>query len=123
MVRLLHRGVANQPKYCVMRRYWQTGVLALWVLYSLMVGYFAISPLVGLPLVPLLPALATVTFFCFSIGHAIWSLGSRQALLFLSLTFGISLLFESVGVLTGWVYGPYHYTAQLGVKLFDLVPL
>jgi len=50
-------------------------------------------------------------------------LGSRQALLFLGLTFGVSLLFESVGVLTGWVYGPYHYTDRLGVKIFGLVPL
>ena len=106
-----------------MRRYWQPTVTALWALYSLLMGYFVIRPLLGLPLVLVFLPLTTLTFFAFSLGHAIWSLGSRQTLLFLGLTFGVSLLFESVGVLTGWVYGPYHYTDRLGFKIFGLVPL
>jgi putative membrane protein len=32
------------------------------------------------------------------------------------------LLFESVGVLTGRIYGPYHYTAHLGPRFLGLVP-
>jgi hypothetical protein len=31
-------------------------------------------------------------------------------MLLLVLTFGVSLLFEGVGVATGLVYAPYHYT-------------
>lgn len=106
-----------------MKRYWQLSVTVLWVLYSLLMGYSVIRPLLRLPFIPVLLILATLTLFGFSVGHAMWTLGSRQALLFLGLTFGISLLFESIGVLTGRVYGPYHYTDRLGVKVFGLVPL
>jgi putative membrane protein len=31
-------------------------------------------------------------------------------------------MFESVGVATAWIYGPYHYTDQLGPKFLGLVP-
>ncbi len=106
-----------------MRRYWQLTVTALWALYALLMAYFVIRPLLGLPFVPILLILSTLILFGFSVGHAVWSLGGRQALLFLGLAFAVSLLFESVGVLTGWVYGPYHYTDRLGVKVFGLVPL
>jgi putative membrane protein len=34
----------------------------------------------------------------------------------------ISLLLESVGVATGWVFGGYHYTADFGPRIFNLVP-
>jgi putative membrane protein len=36
--------------------------------------------------------------------------------------FSVSLLFESLGVATGYVYGPYHYTNSLGLKFLGLVP-
>jgi uncharacterized membrane protein len=36
--------------------------------------------------------------------------------------FGVSLLFESIGVATGVVYGPYHYTDKLGSLFLGLVP-
>ena len=45
-----------------------------------------------------------------------------RALRLLALVFVVSLLFESVGVATGWVYGPYHYTDKLGPKFLGLVP-
>lgn len=106
-----------------MRQIWQPMVTAFWLLYVLLMGYFVLRPLLGLPLILMLLPLSTLAFFAFSLGHAIWTLGSRRAFLFLALTFGISLLFESVGVLTGWVYGPYHYTDRLGVKIFGLVPV
>lgn len=95
----------------------------LWALYALLMGYFVVRPLLKLPFLPPLLILATLALFGFSMGHAVWSLGSRPALTFLGLSFGISLLFESVGVLTGRVYGPYYYTDRLGVKVFGLVPL
>ncbi len=36
--------------------------------------------------------------------------------------FVVSLLFESVGVATGWIYGAYHYAQLLGPLLLGLVP-
>lgn len=86
-------------------------------------GYFVVAAVLGRPMILFLLPLATLAFFGFSLGHAVWTLGGRQALLFLAITFIVSLAFESVGVLTGWVYGPYHYTDRLGYKLFGLVPL
>jgi putative membrane protein len=64
----------------------------------------------------------TLTCFIFAILHACTRLGWKQALTLIALCFGISLLFESVGVATGWIYGPYHYSDQLGVKFLGLVP-
>jgi putative membrane protein len=61
--------------------------------------------------------------FSFAILHGSQNLGWKQTLLLLALTFTISLLFECVGVATGLVYGPYHYTDKLGPKFLGLVPL
>ena len=40
----------------------------------------------------------------------------------LGLTILVSLAFETVGVATGWIYGPYHYTDALGPRFLGLVP-
>jgi uncharacterized membrane protein len=40
----------------------------------------------------------------------------------LALVFLFGLTLESVGVATGLVYGPYHYTPKLGPMFLDLVP-
>lgn len=66
--------------------------------------------------------LATAVCFLFSLFHAGQRLGLWPALSLLALCFVISLLFESLGVATGWVYGPYHYTDLLGPKFLGLVP-
>ena len=65
---------------------------------------------------------AAVTGFAFALLHAAQREGWRRALLLLALVFVVSLLFESVGVATGLVYGPYHYTDVLGPKFLGLVP-
>lgn len=106
-----------------MRRHWQPMVVTLWALYTLLTIYMVAGPPPGLPGTRVVMPLTTLLFFGFSLTHAAWRLGGRHALLLLGLTFGVSLAFESVGVLTGWVYGPYHYTDRLGVKAFGLVPL
>ncbi len=64
----------------------------------------------------------TVIGFTFALLHAAGREGWTRALRLLALVFAVSLLFESIGVATGWVYGPYHYTDQLGVKFLGLVP-
>lgn len=75
-------------------------------------------PPIGKPVMPLLTLLA----FTFALVHARVRLGCPRTLLLLGLNFGVSLLYESVGVATGWVYGPYHYTDLLGPRFLGLVP-
>ena len=56
--------------------------------------------------------MATFTFL-----HAWRYLGGSIAARFFATALIVSWLFEQVGVATGAVYGPYHYTASLGPKL------
>jgi carotene biosynthesis associated membrane protein len=93
------------------------------LIYALLTIYSLISIFAGIPYHPFLTPLLTLLAFIFAILHSYQNLGWKQALLLLALTFGVSLLFESVGVATGWVYGPYYYTNKLGPKFLGLVPL
>lgn len=61
--------------------------------------------------------------FIFALLHGSQNLGWKHTLLLLELTFAVSMLFECVGVATGWIYGAYHYTDKLGFKFLGLVPL
>ncbi len=96
-----------------------TGLL---VAYSLLTFYSVMSLLAPLPRGAFMPPLLTVLAFAFAFLHAGQRLGWRSAAILLALCFGISLAFESVGVATGLVYGPYHYTGLLGPKFLGLVP-
>jgi uncharacterized membrane protein len=73
-------------------------------------------PLYVIPLVTLLT-------FIFAVLHSTDRFGWKRSLLLLGLTFIVSLLFECLGVATGKVYGPYHYTDLLEPKFLGLVPL
>jgi putative membrane protein len=67
-----------------------------------------------------------VILLLFSLWHASVALGVRLALAFFAITTVTSWIFEEVGVVTGLVYGPYHYTATLGPWLGSvpvLIPL
>ena len=55
-----------------------------------------------------------VTLLLFSLWHASVALGVRLTFAFFAITTVTSWIFEEVGVVTGLVYGPYHYTAPLG---------
>jgi uncharacterized membrane protein len=92
--------------------------LVLLVLYALVTGY----SLLGQPLGNIPTNIIPLIGFAFALLHAGRREGWGGALCLLALVFGVSLLFESVGVATGWVYGPYHYTAKLGPKFLGLVP-
>jgi putative membrane protein len=59
----------------------------------------------------------TAIFAAFSILHAAEIIGWRRALVFLGVCVLVSFAFESVGVATGLVYGPYHYGTALGAKI------
>jgi putative membrane protein len=95
----------------------------LLVLYALLSAYVVLSQIFPLFYTPLFTPLLTILAFTFAVLHATQRMGWARAFLLLFLTFGVSLLFECVGVATGLIYGPYHYTDKLGWKFLDLVPL
>jgi uncharacterized membrane protein len=97
--------------------------LALLLLVTLLVVYTNLATLAGIPYVPFMTPLISLLAFTFAVLHAGQAMGWPKGLLLLAVTFSVSLLFESVGVATGWVYGGYHYTEKLGWKFLDLVPL
>ena len=69
----------------------------------------------NLPLTILVP-------MAFALLHGARRYGIAGILWFTVLCLGISNVMENMGVLTGFPFGPYHYTDVLGPKLF-LVPL
>ena len=96
--------------------------LALLILYALITAYTIIGGFLGIAPGRYFTPLVTLAGFTFALLHAGQREGWGRALRLLALVFVVSLFFESVGVATGWVYGPYHYTDQLGPKFLGLVP-
>jgi uncharacterized membrane protein len=96
--------------------------LALLLLYALMTIYSIFGRPIGIAPASIATPLVTLAGFSFAFVHAGQREGWSGALRFLALVFFVSLIFESVGVATGIVYGPYHYTNQLGPKFLGLVP-
>ncbi len=93
--------------------------LILLVLYALLTIYAVL----GYPLGAIPFNVTPLVGYAFALLHAGQREGWKGAVRLLVLVFGVSLLFESVGVATGWVYGPYHYTDKLGTtKFLGLVP-
>ena len=84
--------------------------LALLILYALITIYSILGSALEIVSSRITTPLVTLTGFSFALLHAGQREGWRRALLLLALVFIVSLLFESVGVATGWIYGPYHYT-------------
>ncbi len=90
------------------------------------VVYSLLAPLIQLPDVPGGVRTLTVFLMLFSFFHAWYALGWRHTLVFFALSAVISWILEQVGVETGLIYGPYHYTERLGIKLGHvplLIPL
>jgi uncharacterized membrane protein len=96
--------------------------LALLILYALITIYSILGRPLGIAPSMLVTPLVTLAGFAFALVHAGQREGWVRALRLLALVFGVSLLFESVGVATGWIYGPYHYTDKLGPLFLGLVP-
>lgn len=65
----------------------------------------------------------TLILFAFALLHGWQRLGWKRILLMFVTVTAVSLAFESYGVATGRVYGPYHYTDMLGPKFLGLVPI
>ena len=91
---------------------------ALLTVYNVVILRFNLLPLMN----PFLTPLTTLLGFGFAILHASQRWSWRAALTLFALSFVISLAYESLGVATGLVYGPYHYTDKLGPKFLGLVP-
>ena len=82
--------------------------------------------LVALPVIPGGLNSLIVILLLFSLWHASVALGVRLTLAFFAITTVTSWIFEEAGVVTGLVYGSYHYTATLGPWLGSvpvLIPL
>jgi uncharacterized membrane protein len=61
--------------------------------------------------------------FAFALMHGSAAMGWRNLIAFLLITFVISFAAEAIGVATGLVFGPYHYTDNLGPKILGVPPL
>jgi uncharacterized membrane protein len=90
--------------------------------YVLFLTYAVGTLALGEKPAPMLTPLSTLAGSTFALLHAAERMGWKRALGLLGLVFGVSLTFESVGVATGWIYGPYHYTPRLGPLFLGLVP-
>jgi uncharacterized membrane protein len=70
-----------------------------------------------LPRIPGGIGIKTLFMMLFSVFHSAFVLGWRHTLLFFGITVAVSWSYEHVGVETGLIYGAYHYTDVLGLKL------
>jgi uncharacterized membrane protein len=96
--------------------------LVFLILYGLLNIYPIVSIAAGLAPSPIITPISTLAGFVFAMLHAGQREGWKRSLQLLAAVFAVSLLFESVGVATGLVYGPYHYTDKLGPLFLGLVP-
>lgn len=87
--------------------------IAILILYVLLTVYPIVSLACGVATPRFLTPITTSIGFTFALLHAGQRESWGRALRLLALVFGVSLLFESVGVATGLVYGPRHYTRTL----------
>jgi uncharacterized membrane protein len=67
--------------------------------------------------------LTLVAGFVFIIAHGGAALGWRNIVAFIAITFVVSFTSEVLGVATGLVFGPYHYTGLIGPKLLGVPPM
>ncbi len=92
---------------------WATWVLFVAVVYLILTeGLWYWTKLPGLGNIGF-----TLVFVLFAILHCAASAGWRTTAIFFVIAAVVSYLLEEVGVRTGWIYGPYHYSDLLGAKL------
>jgi len=103
-------------------RSWQRHALAALLGIYAVLGTLLVGGWVPAWFYPVAMPVMTALGMAFALLHAAGQLGWRRALFFWGVVFVVGLLMESVGVLTGWPYGPYHYTSKLGPRFLGLVP-
>jgi uncharacterized membrane protein len=99
----------------------RASIILLWV-YGGLSGILVAGGYAGYTYPHWVTILMTILAFAFALVHGSQCLGWRLILILLALTFVVSLVFESVGVATGLIYGPYHYTSHLGPMFLGLMP-
>lgn len=92
------------------------------MIFALLTTLMVVHMLLGQPNPEWATFASTIACFLFALLHAGTRLGWKQALTLIVLCSAISLLFESLGVAIGWVYGAYHYSVKLGPRFLGLVP-
>ena len=104
---------------------WISVILFLLFVYDAVLRSL-LNGLIALPSIPGgLKVLTAILALC-SLTHAWYSLGGRLTVIFFASSAAISWAYEQAGVLTGLVFGAYHYTDYLGPKLGEvplLIPL
>jgi uncharacterized membrane protein len=114
-------GFSEKRRTCYMTLRRFTGWL-LWLVLALSITS-VVDALVWKDVPAWLTPVNTLLTFIVAFLHAGQRVGWRKAILLLVIVFVVGITFESVGVATGLIYGPYHYTDKLGPKLFGLVPV
>ncbi|MBM0205994.1 carotenoid biosynthesis protein [Micromonospora sp. STR1s_5] len=87
----------------------------------LAVGVDAIANLIPLPLAgSVVTVVSLLMELTFALSHGAVAYRWRGILVFLMLALVVSNVIEDIGVLTGVPFGHYHYTDELGAKLFEV---
>ncbi len=93
-----------------------------WALLALLVLAQICYPLTGGPIRARLTVATVVLGYLLSVGHALASRGPRTAAVLVAVATGGGFVIEALGVTTGFPFGSYDYSGQLGPKLAG-VPL
>lgn len=97
-------------------------ILTLFIVDAPAITIIVLFVLLGGVIQPMVTILITLLSFVVALLHSGECLGWARTLLLVALTFVVSLMFESIGVASGLIYGPYHYTTKLGPMFLGLVP-
>jgi uncharacterized membrane protein len=87
----------------------------LWILTTVVVIVLLTARLLPAPIAVALLALTQIVF---TLLHGARRYGWRAIIAFYALTLIISNIYENLGIITGFPFGNYHYSDELGAKLF-----
>ena len=94
----------------------------LLVAYVALIAYTLLRAPLGLDFQIWTVVLSPLLGLAFALLHARERHGWPRALLILAIVVGVAALAEWLGVATGALFGPYHYTATLGPRFLGPVP-
>jgi putative membrane protein len=95
---------------------------ALWTLIVMFLLFVAAKAIIRTAAPGIVSALHVLFLLAITIIHALVRYRKKELLVFFVITFAISNLFENLSILSGFPFGHYHYSDNLGPKLFQ-VPL
>jgi uncharacterized membrane protein len=68
------------------------------------------------------PVIIVICIFTFTLLHGMVRYGARDLLIFFAISFIVSWSYEQISIITGFPFGHYYYTGQLGPKIL-FVPI